>query len=214
MMLKVLTPPAFLPVSLAEAQAWCRVIPANATTEENAVLTLLLGAMTDYAENLTGRAFARRTLRLSLSGWPWLETRGYYGHGIALPQAPLLELSSVQYRDLDGELQTLGTELYAVYEDAEPALIVPAWQEVWPAVRPVLDGVQVTYVAGYAALGSPEDTAAYQAGQPAALKTWIQARVATLFESREQLVAGNMVEIPRAFADGLLDSLVLGERIA
>jgi len=41
----------------------------------------------------------------------------------------------------------------------------------------------------------------------------MQAKLATLFDRRGQLVEGQAVRIPRDFTDGLLDSLMIGTRL-
>jgi hypothetical protein len=41
----------------------------------------------------------------------------------------------------------------------------------------------------------------------------MHARLATLFNTREQLIDGRSIqEIPRDYADGILDNLILGTR--
>lgn len=212
MTLKVVTAPSYKPVSLAAARTWMRVDDDDTT--QDAMIVLLLGAMADYAENLTGRAFVERTLRLTLPGWPYLRTAAYFGVGFALPQAPLVQVDSLKYYDTAGVQQTLAADQYVVHTDPEPGLIVPAWQVTWPDIRPLLNAIEVNYVAGYAPVGSPPgDETAHQNGQPEALRLWIAARAATIYENREQVIATGYQSIPRAFADGLLDSLVLGERL-
>ena len=62
-MIRVITAPASYPVTRAQAKEWCRV-DADDSSQDN-VLDLLIGAMTNYAEHLTGRAFVERTLELT-----------------------------------------------------------------------------------------------------------------------------------------------------
>lgn len=211
MTIQVVTAAEYLPVSLADARRWCR-IEAD-VTDHDAVLTLLIGAMAEYAENLTGRALVHRTLKLILPWWPSVCLPGYAGPGIELEQPPYSSLSGIVYLDQDGDEQTLAADQYTLHDWREPALIVPAREVSWPALDSALNAVQVTYVAGYAPVGSPADEAAHQAGQPPSVKVWMEARLATLFENREQLIAANQMEIPRHFADALLDHLVTAKRL-
>lgn len=199
MTVRVITPPEVEPVTLAEAIDWARADDGTAATD--AALNMLIGAMRRYAENLTGRAFVQRELQLILPCW---QTR------IELPFPPLVSVESVTYFDTDGVVQTLSTSLYDVHDWREPAVIVPAFQEVWPSTRAVDDAVRINYIAGYPPAGSPED---YAAGLPENLKLWMQARIATLFNQRDQLTPSNMTAIPYNFADGLLDDLVIGSRL-
>lgn len=203
MTVRVTVAPLYEPVSLAEARVWLRVDSDD--TSQDAVITMLIESMRRYAENLTFRAFVQRTLQLVLPGW---------SSPLVLPYPPLRSVSSVTYVDLDGATQTLATNQYVVHDYREPALIVPGWNVSWPSHRTLLDAIRVTYVAGYAESGSPSDAAAAQAGLPENLKLWMHARLATLYEHREGLILSNVIEIPRNFADGILDPLVVGARIA
>lgn len=201
MSIRVVTAPTVEPVTLAEARLWCRIDDGD--TSQDAMLTLLIQAMREYAENRTGRAFVQRTLELTLPCFP--------DDGIIeLPYPPLVSVASVKYYAYDGTLTTVDPSDYEVDTYGEPGRVQPAYLETWEGSRNVFNAVQVRYEAGYAPTGSPTD---YRENVPASLKLWMQARLATLFENREQLVNVNQVEIPRHFADGVLDGLVVGARL-
>ena len=205
---KVLTAPAYEPISLAEARAWLRLEPDE--TDNTTILQILIKAMREQAELLTGRAFISRTLRADLPGWP---CDGRYGYKIDLDAPPLISVESVKYIATDGTLTTLAASQYDVYTGVEPGYILPAYNVVWPSVRYVPNAVQVSYTAGYPA-GSPSDEQGAQSNVPAAVRLWMQTRLATLYENREQIVIGSAVaEIPRDFTDGLLDTLIIGQRM-
>lgn len=209
MPIKILTNPAYEPVSLVEAREWCRITAGDTTHDVS--LTILRKAMREYAENYTFRAYVSRTYRLILEEWP-LDNK--YGVRILLPFPPLRSVDAFRYIDTDGDLQTLATDQYAVHDDFEPAFIIPEWSVSWPSIRAVPDALQIDFTAGYAS-GSPTDEAAAQEVLPGSLRLWMQARIATLFENREQLIIGTtMVKIPHDLADGVLDSLFVGTRIA
>lgn len=208
MPVEVLEAPQYEPVSLADARTWVRADPDD--TSQDGIIQLLIKAARERAENLTGRAFVQRTLRLLLRGWP---SDPVHGAKILLPFPPLSSVSSVKYIDVDGVLQTMSTADYVVH-DGDLSTIVPAYGVVWPAVRDVPNAVQVTYIAGYPPVGSPTDEAAHQAGQPALLREWMHAHVATMFEHRESVITGTIVSaLPTPFVDGLLDPLVVGRRL-
>lgn len=174
------------------------------------MLQLLIKAMREYAENLTGRAFISRTLRLNLPCYP-LDSD--YGIKVVLPRPPFQSLVSVKYVDTNGDLQDLTASLYAAHTEYEPGFIIPTWASVWPVLRAQPNALRVVYIAGYFP-GSPQDEAGSQEVVPAAVKLWMQARLATLFKQREQLITGTIVAaIPRDFADGILDSLITGDRL-
>ena len=195
--------PSCEPVSLEEARRWLRVDSDDTT--QDAPITMLIGAMRRYAENYTGRSFIPRTLRFSAP---------FFAEVLMLPKSPVISVNSVKYTDTDGAEQTLAADQYIVYANEIPALITPAYQVSYPSTRAVPDAVRVEYVAGYVPIGSPDDDAAKRLALPDDLKTWINMRIATLYENREQLIVGTIVaELPRAFTDGLLDPLVLGRRL-
>jgi uncharacterized phiE125 gp8 family phage protein len=207
-MIEVVTAPAFEPVSRAEAKRWLRI--GAAVTEHDPVIDLLIKAAREEAENRTFRAFITRTLRLTLPCWP---ADSVWGAKIVLPRPPLQSVTSIQYRDTNGALQTLAADQYDVYEGYEPGCIVPAYGVSWPSLRLTPDSVQVNYTAGYAP-GSPSDEASNQESMPAALRLWMQAKLATLFEQREQIVMGlSVAALPSDFTDRLLDPLVVGTRM-
>lgn len=207
MTVRVITPPAYEPVSLAEARLWC--LEDADRTSQDPVLRLLIQAAREYAENLTARAFIQRGLQLVLPCWTTILVDGLYRTGIVLPFPPFASVESIKYIDEDGVEQTLSTSLYDAHTWREPGVIVPHWNEVWPSHRGVPDAIRVNYTAGYA-YGSPSGEADQQSVLPASLKLWMQARIATLFENREQLITANQVKIPEHFCDGILDSLKIG----
>lgn len=187
---RVVTPPAFEPVTLAEAKLWLRIDDDD--TDEDATVLMIITAIGEYAEELTGRAFVARTLELRLDGFPEGE--------IELPFAPLRSVSSIDYLDADGVLQSLDVSPTGWQEDtaSQPGRVAPLVNTDWPATSDEMGSVRITYNAGYA---SPNAI-------PRLARLWMQARISTLFEQREQLVVGGQVsDIPRDFVDGLLDGL-------
>ncbi len=197
--IKVLEAPSAEPVSLAEAKAWCRVEDTNSDD----IIGLLIQAARERAEEITGRAFVRRRLELRLDAFP------ENGEAIALPFPPVISVEYVAYLDTGGALQTLSGSPSQWYEDfgSEPGRIQPLLGQDWPSAAELSSAVRIGYTCGYAPVGSPEDAAALRAGVPALVKSWMHARLATMYENREQLVVGNVVSMPRDFVDGLLDGL-------
>ena len=209
MTVRTLTDPPYEPVSRTQAKLWCKVT----ATADDTLIDMLIKGMREYAENLTGRTFVQRTLQLILTGYQYLEIDGTRRIGIELPYPPLISVESVTYIDTDGATQTLATTEYNVHTWREPGIVIEDWDVTWPSYRREPDAIRVNYTAGYAPSGSPTDETAYQLDLPANLKLWMQARIATLYDNREQVVANNAIQIPRDFADGLLDSLIVGTRI-
>lgn len=196
MSIRVVTPPAGEPVTLAEAKLWLRI--DDDITDQDAMILGLIAAMRAYAENLTGRAFVERTLELRLDCFP--------ARAIELPHPPLQSVSSISYQDVNGNWQSLlgSPSEFQVDLYREPGRVLPLEDETWPTTSGELDVVRIEYICGYPSLSQI----------PAQVKLWMRARIATLNEQREQLVTGTIVTpLPRDFCDGMLDDLVLGSRL-
>lgn len=204
-MIRIVTPPAAYPVTLAEAKAWCRTF--GDITAEDAIFDMLIAAMVNHAEQIvTGRAYVERTLELNLP---------CFGQCIELPFPPLLEIESIKYTDINRTEQTVDPATYEIDTVSEPGRVQPVWGAYWPAVGPGFNPVRIRYRAGYRPVGSPPDLTdnSYLPGE---LRTWMQARICTLYDNRDQFVVGpaSVVNpIPRDFADGMLDSLFVGTRL-
>lgn len=193
---RALASPSVEPISRTEAKTHLR----ETGTEQDDLIDALIQAAREYAENLTGRAFVQRAFELTLPGFP-------EDGVIEIPKPPLRSISYVKYIDEGGTLQTLSSTLYQADTYREPGLVKPVYLESWPATRSDFNAVQVGFVAGYPTTGSPED---YVAAIPAVLKHWMKLKIAQLYEHREAVVTGTIVqEVPRSHVDGLLDSLMV-----
>lgn len=190
------------PVGLDEAKVWCRVEHA----EDDALITMLVQAARQRFVELTGRSAGRQSLELRIDRFP------VGACPIELPFPPVYSVEYVRYFDSNGSLQSYGEGSPTSWlEDfgSEPARIQPFYGSYWPATAPVIGAVKVGYTAGYASVGSPE-----VACVPPAAKVWMRAVIATLYDKRDQLVMGNVVEIPHAFGVGLLDDLRVKQMFA
>ncbi len=202
-MIKVIIAAAAYPVTLAEARLWSKAF--SDVTADDTIYTALIAAMTEYAEHRTGRAYVERTLELSLPRFPAC---------IELPWPPLIGIDSIKYTDTDEAEQTFAAASYEVDTVSQPGRVRPISTSAWPSIGTRFNPVRIQYRAGYRPTGSPTDLTdnSYLPGQ---LRIWMQARISTLYDQREQLVAGQggIAAIPRDFCDGLLDSLVIGSRL-
>lgn len=201
MNIRTVTPPAAYPLTLAEAKEYCKLFADD--TSQDATLTMLIKAATDYAEHLTGRAFVERTLELNLD---------YFTDCIELPYAPLLGIDSVIYTDINGTPQTLSASTYEVNTISEPGIIRPVSGAAWPAIGYGFNPIKIQYRAGYRPVGSPT-MLTDNSYLPQLVRTWIGQRIATLYDNRNELSNGNATKIPRDYTDSLLDSLVIASRI-
>lgn len=108
------------------------------------------------------------------------------GDIVKLPHSPVAAITSVA----DGR-GALGVDDYAAVL-GDFAKIGARWQ----------GEVTIIYSAGYGSAGT---------AVPANIRLWMQMRICTLYENREQVVIGaDVAELPSALVDGLLDPYLAG----
>jgi uncharacterized phiE125 gp8 family phage protein len=211
-MIRVRNEPRVEPVTLAEARRWLGMTDDN-DTDQDAEIQLLVKAFRRYAEKRTGRRFVDQDLELVLDCWP--RTRA-----IELPVAPIVAIDYVRYINTSGALTSfyegagspnVGQSLVDIDVQSQPGRIQPAFGESWPSIRGGdFNSIRIGFTAGYGTGGSPEDLSVI----PEELKVWLRVRLATLFENREAIIIGTIVnDVPRSLHDALLDPLMLGRRI-
>lgn len=215
MPIKLSTPPAEEPVSLAEAKLHLRID----TTEDDALITGLIAAARVDAENACRRAFVTQKFDLFMDEfprpdssllWTWAAPndtfvppimsapRGYTvrvrGSTFEIPFPPLQSVDSIKYFDPDGTEQTLDPAAYMVDDASSPGVVAPL--SAWPATQNRMNAVKVSFTAGYG------DAAAV----PAGIKAWMLMRIAALYENREEVAVGaRVVVLELPFVDRLLD---------
>lgn len=157
--LKKTTTPLF-PVSVSEARDYV----VDSDSRRGPMLDRMIGAATLWLETRTERQFMPATWKLYRDLWPGdcrkdpRRTYRYRADECELWPCPVNAVSSVQYYDVDGTLQTVDSSLYHVDVDSEPGLIVPVDGSYWPdlqAGRP--NAVIVTFDAGYSATDDTEN---------------------------------------------------------
>lgn len=203
-MIRVVTAPAAYPITLAEAKEWSRIDSTD--TSQDATLTMIIASMIKYAEEtLTGRAFVERTLELSMDHFPYC---------FELPYPPLIGVDGITYTDTDEAVQTVASSEYEVDTISEPGRVRLLSGNSWPSIGTRFNPVKIQYRAGYRPASSPTDLTD-NSYLPPQIRTWMAARICTLYDNRDLLVVSNysITAIPRDFADGVLDSLILGSRL-
>lgn len=195
MALKLITAPAYEPVTLAEAKAQCSV--ADDFTADDALLSSMIAAARGQAEHLTGRTIPAQGLELVLPEFPrvrWLE----------LPRPPLVAVEAVTYLDHGDQEQAMDTADYRVDIDSMVGRIYAA---EWPeTVRGRHDAVRIRYTAGWPMSEPGGEYPAVWTG-PTEIKQWLLIRVASLYAQRESFIVGTIkTEMGRSFVGGLLDA--------
>jgi uncharacterized phiE125 gp8 family phage protein len=182
--LSLLEAAAEKPVSLAEAKAQCRVDGSD----DDALITRLIGMATEQAEARTGRVLVTQKLRLTLDAFP--------ADSLEVPCPPLASVQEVSYLDAAGARTVLASTEYEFIKDELVGRLLPAWGKSWPTCRATPGSVRVDFTAGYGVADAV----------PESIRSWILLAIGTLYSQREALASGQVVELPRAFWDGLLDS--------
>lgn len=131
--------PASAVLTLADVKAQARLTHED----ENALLTSYASVADAAAEDYLGYGLLTQTIRLTGDEWP---------ARIWLPMALQLQaVSSVEYYDESGVLQTLAPSAYIVDDMTRPASIVPAVNVDWPSLQAGREAWRwrVVYVAGW-----------------------------------------------------------------
>lgn len=177
---RLITPPAVLPVSLAEAKANMGIDG----DDQDGILTAWILGVASYAEGHMQRAIMEQGWRVTLDAFP---------DAIRLEAPPVVSVQTLRYVDADGADQVLDPADYRVDTESEPSYIVPARGKSWPATYEEINTVRVEYTAGYGV--TPTDV-------PAGIKLFILAKL------REQFDPAVRVEkdtVQATFIDRLLD---------
>lgn len=158
--LRLITPPADLPVTLAEARAFLRVDH----DEDDAGISAMLSAavnLLDGRNGILGRCLEPQTWELLLDRFPEAEIR--------LPVGPVESVTSVAFTDPEGaEAEVSGGSFVLDNAATFEGWIVPT--VAWPATLATVNAVRVRFVAG--------------TGTPDAIKQSLLAMVAERYDGR------------------------------
>lgn len=176
---RLITPPAVLPVTLAEAKSNLRIDD----DAQDSLITAWIEGITSYAEHETGRSIINQGWRVTLDKFPT---------AIELPP-PVYSVSSVEYLDPDGIEQTLDPADYIVDAVSEPGYVVPGVGKSWPETYDRINSVMVDVVSGYGP--APEDV-------PPGLRLFILAKLTEQFDPAVRMEKDT---VQSSFIDKMLD---------
>lgn len=145
---------------------------------DDAIINAWIVAARQWIEGAINRPLITQTWRQTFDTFPAV---------ICLEKPPVQSVASVTYIDTDGVTQTLDASKYRVVTDYEPAIVEPAYNEVWPTTRLVSGGVSVTFVAGY---GDDGDSV------PEPILAAMRLIIGHLYENREENVERALAALP------------------
>jgi uncharacterized phiE125 gp8 family phage protein len=178
MNLRLVTPPAEEPVTLAQAKLHLRIITSLDQTEpseDDAYVSALITAARQAAENYLNRPIALATYELRGDAFD-----------VTLPVSPVAAVASVTFVDAAGAVQTVDPAGYELAGTVDAPVLRVAYGGSWPSgVRGQDDDVRVRFTAGWATADLLKPI--YQA---------ILLLIGHLYENREDTTALNLSELP------------------
>ena len=162
MPVRVITPPASEPVTLAEAKAHLRL----ETALDDAQVSAAIAAARQWVEGYCWRGLVTQTLELVLEEFPEDDE-------FELPRGNLASITSVKYLDTLGVEQTWAADQWETDTAAVPGFLRPAYGVSWPVTRDTWNAIVVRYVVGWAG-----------ADVPGPIKSAILLLVSHLYEQR------------------------------
>lgn len=133
-----------LPVTLSEAKDHLRI----STNDLDAEVQAALEAAVEFCEVAVGRSLrVTHTVVQTCETWPAWTWQ--------LSRQPVKAITSLQYYDANGALQTVASSNYRLIANGDAAAFLELDDDfVKPTVDDRLDAVQVTYTAGYASVAT------------------------------------------------------------
>ena len=171
--------------NIADSALGAAAPSVNSTSDP--LLTMLIKAARQVAENITGRGFITQTWEQVYDKFPARE--------IEIGMLPIQSITSLKYYDADGVLQTMDSADYVLDVDTLPGWVLPAYGVSWPSTYDSAQSVIVRFVAGYGSTGL---------SVPAEIRMWISAQCAAAYDHPSGLMDGKAAALP--FIDGLLDA--------
>lgn len=149
-------------------------------SDENTLISAIITAARENAEQYTGLAIVEQTYTLQLEKFPEEE--------LSLNIWPVTAITSIQYIDPDGNTQTLSNSKYALNSYEGPSVVQPL--EPWPQTKVIYNAVTVTFTAGFTT-SSPNNFPL-----PQSLVQAMLLMIGNLYENRESISAFENYERP------------------
>jgi len=171
-------------VSLSEAKDHLRV----SNTADDTLITNLILAATQAAQNYTNRFFINHSVRMDCDTWE--ETLYFY-------KSPVFSSTTVEYYGTSATIYDVwDSSNYIVDKVHEPARLLLQADKSYPDLADRKAAIKITYVSGYGTAASDV---------PQAIKQAVLLMVGNFYENRQEVVVGRIAtEMPKS-AQYLLD---------
>lgn len=174
---QVTVEPTFEPVSVAEAKLHCRVD----VDDDDALITRAIVEGRQVVENILEMSACDKTIVLWLDGEDVECLAKRPTAPLEIDRTPIRSVTSFEYVDSAGVLQTWDASNYDVDVADWPARISPKYGVSWPVCRDQLNCCKVTMEAGFADAASV----------PAFVKNAVLRYVGWVYQNREERADGS-----------------------
>lgn len=135
----LITAPDTEPVTVSEVKSHLKIDG----TDEDTLITSYITAAREWCEGYQRRKYISQTRELVLDKWPREDE-------ILIPYGQLQSVTSLKYKDEDGDETTMSTDDYIVQTDGEPGKVVLAFGKTWPNGTLYPTGaIRIRYTCGY-----------------------------------------------------------------
>lgn len=187
--LVVASPPLITPIDVDGAKAHSRILGRD--NQDDYILDTIKEA-TDFLENETLLTLCSTGYSMTMDRFPtYFGTKLYpydfVNSTFSLPRNPVTGISSIQYMDVLGVVQTLNPSQYQLGLSRWPARVVPVQGQVWPFTNYfTIESVSINFTAGYSSVNAI----------PARYKRAVKYLFAHFYENREPIAEKGQTEIP------------------
>ena len=172
--LEIVSAPSSEPIAQSVAKTFLKVD----TSDDDTLITNLLIACTNSAQEYTNRFFIATTIKMIADTWKDTET---------LLKSKVTSIVSIQYYDVDDSIQTLSTSVYGSDLVSQPARIFLKPNQSFPQLSERKGAVEVKYVVGQAGSDEVDD----------AIKQAVLLQIGNLYQNRQSVVTGTIAtELP------------------
>lgn len=176
----VVSPITVYPITLDEARTHCRITPYGSPLEhpDDDYVTALIGMASQWVEDYLRRSIATKTIEYYIN---------VFTQKIDLPFIPVQSIESIVYRNQDGDLITLATDVYRLKSYADSAKLNLIMGQSYPQDVSSEEGsITITMVTGYTNGESPDTYPL-----PLPIKAAMFLIIGHLYENRQEDVLGN-----------------------